>query len=253
MQLTGKRIVVTGGANGIAAATVRAYAREGARIASLDVEDDRGRQVAAAAGSAVSYYRCDVADAAQVNEVFDRAATDMGGIDVLAAVAAVEGPKAAEDLTAADLERMFRVNVYGTVYTNQAAFRHMKARGGRIINFGSGAGIRGQRGSAHYSASKGAVMSWTRTVAQEWARYGITVNSVVPAIWTRMYDAYRGHLSVHELEIHDATMKHAVPLGGRLGDPDRDIAPVMVFLAGDGPRFVTGQIFPVDGGMVMLS
>jgi NAD(P)-dependent dehydrogenase (short-subunit alcohol dehydrogenase family) len=253
MQLTGKRIVVTGGANGIAAATVRAYAREGGRVASLDVEDERGREVAAEAGPAVSYHHCDVADRATVNEVFDRVAAELGGIDVLASVAAVEGPRPAEDIGEDELERMFRVNVYGTVYTNQAAFRHMRARGGRIINFGSGAGIRGQRGSAHYSASKGAVMSWTRTVAQEWAPYGITVNSVVPAIWTRMYDSYRSHLSPEELALHDAAMRFAIPLGGKLGDADQDIAPVMVFLASDAPRFITGQIFPVDGGMVMLS
>ncbi|HZR80510.1 MAG TPA: SDR family oxidoreductase [Candidatus Binatia bacterium] len=253
MQLAGKRIVVTGGANGIAAATVRAYAREGARVASLDVEDELGRQVAAEAGPSVGYHHCDVSRRDDVFAVFDRVAGELGGIDVLANVAAVEGPKDAEHITEPELERMFRVNVYGTVYTNQAAFRHMKERGGRIINFGSGAGIRGQRGSAHYSATKGAVMSWTRTVAQEWAQYGITVNSVVPAIWTRMYDSYRRHLSEQELAIHDMAMAHVIPLGGRLGDPDRDMAPVMIFLASDAPRFITGQIFPVDGGMVMLS
>ena len=140
----------------------------------------------------------------------------------------------------------------GTLYTNQAAFRHMRARGGRIINFGSGAGIRGQRGSAHYSAAKGAVMAWTRTVAQEWARHGITVNSIVPAIWTPMYEAYRQRMSEPESTIHDLAMQHVIPLGGRLGDPERDIAPVMVFLAGDGARFITGQAIAVDGGMVML-
>jgi NAD(P)-dependent dehydrogenase (short-subunit alcohol dehydrogenase family) len=253
MQLAGKRIVVTGGANGIAAATVRAYAREGARVVSMDVEDDLGRRVAAEAGGDARYRHCDVSRRDEVMAAFEAAVGDLGGLDVLAHVAAVEGPRPAEDLEEADLERMFRVNVYGTVYTNQAAFRHMKAAGGRIINFGSGAGIRGQKGSAHYSASKGAVMSWTRTVAQEWAPYGITVNSVVPAIWTRMYDSYRRHLAPDALAIHDMAMQHAVPLGGRLGDPDRDMAPVMVFLASDAPRFVTGQIFPVDGGMVMLS
>jgi NAD(P)-dependent dehydrogenase (short-subunit alcohol dehydrogenase family) len=147
---------------------------------------------------------------------------------------------------------IFDVNVKGTLYTNQAAFKHMKERGGRIINFGSGAGIRGQAGSAHYSAAKGAVMAWTRTVAQEWAKYNITVNSVVPAIWTPMYEAWRARMSEQERTMHDLAMKHVVLLGGKLGDPDRDIAPVMVFLASDAPRFMTGQAFSVDGGMIML-
>jgi NAD(P)-dependent dehydrogenase (short-subunit alcohol dehydrogenase family) len=252
-QLSGKRIIVTGGANGIAAATVRAYAREGARVAALDVEDETGRRVAAEAGPSVSYHHCDIARRDEVFRVFAEVVAALGGLDVMANVAAVEGPKPAEDITETELDRILSVNVKGTVFTNQAAFRHMQAAGGRIINFGSGAGIRGQKGSAHYSASKGAVMSWTRTVAQEWAPYGITVNSVVPAIWTRMYDHYRESLSEQELMMHDAGMKYAIPLGGRLGDPDRDIAPVMVFLAGDGPRFMTGQLFVVDGGMVMVN
>ena len=252
MLLRGKRIIVTGGASGIAAATVRAYAREGARVASLDIDDEQGRRIATEAGPTVRYYHCDIAKRDEVFRVFDQAAADLGGLDVLVNAAAVERRTPAEDIPEAEWDFIFAVNVKGTVYTNQAAFRHLKDHGGRIINFGSGAGIRGQAGSAHYSASKAAVMAWTRVVAQEWAKYNITVNSVVPAIWTPMYDAWRAKLSDEERALHDMAMKHAVPLGGRLGDPDRDIAPVMVFLASDAPRFITGQAIPVDGGMVML-
>ncbi len=251
-QLDGKRIIVTGGASGIAAAAVRAYAREGARVASLDVDDEGGRRVAAEAGEAVHYYHCDIARRDEVFAVFDQAVAALGGLDVLANVAGVERRTPAEDIPDDEWDLVFDVNVKGTLYTNQAAFRHMKERGGRMINFGSGAAIRGQAGSAHYSASKGAVMAWTRTVAQEWAKYGITVNSIVPAIWTPMYDAWRARMSDQERMIHDMAMQHVVPLGGRLGDPDRDMAPVLVFLASDAPRFITGQAFAVDGGMIML-
>jgi NAD(P)-dependent dehydrogenase (short-subunit alcohol dehydrogenase family) len=252
MQLQGKRIVVTGGANGIAAATVRAYAREGATVWSLDVADDRGRQGAAEAGGSVTYRHCDIARRDEVFAMIDEAAQAMGGLDVLANVAAVERGTPAEDIPDDEWDLVFAVNVKGTVYTNQAAFRHLQDHGGAIINFGSGAGIRGQRGSAHYSASKAAVMAWTRTVAQEWAKYGIRVNSVVPAIWTQMYDAYRSRMSDQERAIHDMAMAHVIPLGGKLGDPDRDAAPLMVFLASDSSRFITGQAIPCDGGMVML-
>ena len=252
MLLAGRRIIVTGGASGIAAAAVRAYAREGARVASLDVNDAAGREVAAEAGSNATYYHCDVSRRAEVTSVFDRAVAALGGLDVLANVAGVERGTPAEDIPDDEWDLIFDVHARGTMLTNQAAFRHMRDHGGRIINFGSGAAVRGQRGSAHYSAAKAAVMAWTRTVAQEWARYGITVNTVVPAIWTPMYDAHRARMSAEELAIHDLTMQHVVPLGGRLGDPDRDLAPVMLFLAGDGPRFMTGQAFVVDGGMVML-
>ncbi len=251
-QLDGKRIIVTGGASGIAAAAVRAYAREGARVASLDVDDEGGRCVAAEAGEVVRYYHCDIGRRDEVFAVFDQAVAALGGLDVMANVAGVERRTPAEDIPDDEWDLVFDVNVKGTLYTNQAAFRHMKERGGRMINFGSGAAIRGQAGSAHYSASKGAVMAWTRTVAQEWAKYGITVNSIVPAIWTPMYDAWRARMSDQERMIHDMAMQHVVPLGGRLGDPDHDMAPVLVFLASDAPRFITGQAFAVDGGMIML-
>ena len=252
MQLAGKRIVVTGGASGIGAATVRAYAREGARVVALDVDDDAGEGVVADAGGGAVYRHCDISQRTEVDRTIDEAAALLGGLDVLANVAGVERGTPAEDIPDAEWDLVFATNVKGTLYTNQAAFRHLKARGGRIINFGSGAGLRGQRGSAHYSASKAAVMAWTRTVAQEWAGYGITVNSVVPAIWTPMYDRHRARMSEAERSMHDMAMAHVIPLGGKLGDPDRDMAPVMVFLAGDGCRFMTGQAIVVDGGMIML-
>jgi 2-hydroxycyclohexanecarboxyl-CoA dehydrogenase len=252
MLLQNKRAIVTGGASGIGAATVRAYVGEGARVVSLDVNVADGERVASSAGPAVAFMPCDVADRHQVSDVFERAVAQLGGLDVMANVAGVERRTPAEDIPDDEWDLVFTVNVKGTLYTNQAAFRAMRQGGGRIINFGSGAGIRGQAGSAHYSASKGAVMSWTRTVAQEWAKYNITVNSVVPAIWTPMYDAYRARMSDQERMIHDMAMQHVVPLGGKLGDPDADAGPVMVFLASDLSHFMTGQCFAVDGGMIML-
>jgi NAD(P)-dependent dehydrogenase (short-subunit alcohol dehydrogenase family) len=254
MQLRDRRIIVTGGASGIGAAAVRAFVHEGARVASLDMNDEAGRRVAAeAAGPGrVTYHHCDVTRRDEVVTVFERAAADLGGLDVLAHVAGVQRGTPAEDIGDEEWDLVFAVNVKGTLHTNQAAFRLMQAGGGRIINFGSGAGIRGQRGSAHYSAAKAAVMAWTRTAAQEWARHGITVNAIVPAMWTPMYEAHRARMSAEERTQHDLSMQHVVPLGGRLGDPDRDMAPVLVFLAGDGARFVTGQAIAVDGGMIML-
>jgi NAD(P)-dependent dehydrogenase (short-subunit alcohol dehydrogenase family) len=252
MLLENKRIIVTGGASGIGAATVRTYVREGARVVSLDVTDAAGQQVARDAGSAATFMHCDIADRRQVMDVFERAVGVLGGLDAMANVAGVERRTPAEDIADDEWNLIFDVNVKGTLLTNQAAFRHLRAGGGRIINFGSGAGIRGQAGSAHYSASKGAVMAWTRTVAQEWAKYRITVNSVVPAIWTPMYDAWRSRMSDQERMIHDMAMQHVIPLGGKLGDPDADAGPVMVFLASDLSHFMTGQCFAVDGGMIML-
>ncbi|MDX2169205.1 MAG: SDR family NAD(P)-dependent oxidoreductase [Deltaproteobacteria bacterium] len=250
MLLHGKRFIVSGGASGIGAATVRAYVREGARVVSLDVNDELGQRVARDAGA--TYLHTDIADRHALFASVERAVNLLGGLDGFANVAGVERRTPAEDIPDDEWNLVFDVNVRGTLLTNQAAFRHLKARGGRIINFGSGAGIRGQAGSAHYAASKGAVMAWTRTVAQEWAKYRITVNSVVPAIWTPMYDAWRSRMSDQERAIHDMAMQHVVPLGGKLGDPDDDMAPVMVFLASEASHFMTGQCIAVDGGMIML-
>jgi len=255
MALRDRRIIVTGGASGIAAAAVRAFARAGARVASLDVNDEMGQRAsaeAAALGGAVCYHHCDVASRAEVDDTFARAVAALGGLDVLVHAAGVERGAAAEAITDADWDTVFDVNAKGTLHTNQAAFGYLRERGGRILNVGSGAAIRGQRGAAHYAAAKAAVMAWTRTVAQEWARHGITVNAIVPAIWTPMYDAHRARMSDQERALHDLQMQYVVPLGGRLGDPERDLAPVLVFLAGDDARFITGQAIAVDGGMVML-
>jgi NAD(P)-dependent dehydrogenase (short-subunit alcohol dehydrogenase family) len=95
-------------------------------------------------------------------------------------------------------------------------------------------------------------MSWTRTVAAEWGHHGITVNSVVPAIWTPMYNEYRARLQPDELAQHDAGMRAHVPIGGKLGDAEQDLGPVMVFLASDDSHFITGQIISVNGGIGMV-
>jgi NAD(P)-dependent dehydrogenase (short-subunit alcohol dehydrogenase family) len=256
MRLEGKRAIVTGGARGIGEATVRAFVAEGARVASLDVLDALGEKVvtdASATGPGWAIYRhCDVALRSEVDAVVGAVVAELGGLDVLANVAGVERRAAAEEITDEEWELVLGVNVRGTMLTNQAAFRAMQTTGGRIINFGSDAGLGPYPYGAHYSASKGAVMAWTRTVAAEWARFGITVNSLVPAIWTPMYDEYRARLSRTEVAQHDAMMQARVPIGGKLGDPDTDLAPVMVFLASDDSHFVTGQIISVNGGSGMV-
>ncbi|MFY0522299.1 SDR family NAD(P)-dependent oxidoreductase [Archangium gephyra] len=253
MQLKDKRIIVTGGARGIGASTVRVFVAEGARVVSLDVLDELGQRVvneAHAQGPGTArYFHCDISQRASVDAAFSAATAHLGGLDVLANVAGIDHHAPAEDITDADWDRVFAVNVKGTLLTNQAAFRAMRESGGHIINFGSDAGLIPYPTAGHYSAAKGAVMAWTRTAAAEWGRYRITVNSVVPAMWTPMYEETRALMTPEQLAQHDAAMKHIIPLGGRLGDTDKHFAPVMVFLAGNGSDFITGQILSVNGGL----
>jgi NAD(P)-dependent dehydrogenase (short-subunit alcohol dehydrogenase family) len=252
MQLDGLGIIVTGAANGIGAATLAAYVREGARVAALDVEDEPGRERTAPLGDRARYFHCDVSRKSEVDAAFEAAVGWLGRLDVLAHVAAIERGGPAESISEEDWAAVLGVNLMGTVFTNQAAFRHMKERGGRIINFGSGGAVRGQVGSSHYAASKGGVQAFTRTVAAEWGGYGITVNAVAPGAWTRMYDTYLDRLGEAGREMAIQAMRRMIPIGGKLGDPERDIAPVMVFLASSAAHFITGQLIAVDGGMVML-
>jgi NAD(P)-dependent dehydrogenase (short-subunit alcohol dehydrogenase family) len=257
VQLKDRRIIATGVARGIGAATLRAYVAEGAKVAALDVLDDQAEALverlnAAGPGSA-SYHHCDVSDRAQTKSVIDQAVAELGGLDALVHIAGVELTGPAETIDDAHWDLMFQVNARGTLNTNQAVFPHLKARGGQIINFASSAGVRGLPGAAAYSASKGAVLGWSRTAALEWARYGITVNAIAPGMWTPMYEGHRASMSNSELAAHDEQMRYRVPLGGKLGDPDRDLAPVMVFLVTPGAHFITGQTLPIDGGMLMLT
>lgn len=255
MQLQGRRIIVTGGARGIGAATVRAYAAEGASVVSIDVLDDEGRDVAEKATvegpGSVRYLHCDVSSREQVDATFDTAVAELGGLDVLAAIAGVERGGPAEEVDEETFDFIFRINVLGTILLNQAAHRHMKDTGGNIINVGSDAGLAGYRGLSLYGASKGAVMAWTRNAALEWGPLGIAVNSLVPAIWTPMYQEHRDRMTPDELASHDAVMGRNIVMGGRLGDPERDLRPTMVFLATEGSRFITGQLVNVNGGVGM--
>lgn len=252
MQLAGKRIIVTGGARGIGAAIVAAYIAEGAHVISFDVDISQEPLTGEGSGWAKSQI-CDISDSASVNEAFDLATDQLGGLDVLVNAAGIAPNATAEEIALDEWERVFAVNTRGTFLTNRAAFKHMRQDGGRIINFASAAGVGGQPGKAHYAASKGAVLAWTRTVAREWGPHGITVNAIAPAIWTPMYDATRASMSEVQLKQHDAFMASLIPIGGQLGDASCDLAPVLIFLAGEGSRFITGQTLMVDGGMLMLS
>jgi 2-hydroxycyclohexanecarboxyl-CoA dehydrogenase len=255
VRLDGLRVIVTGGSSGIGASAVASFVREGARVVALGTNDERGRAVVQAAegsGSA-EFARCDVRDRDAVRAAFAQAAGTLGGIDALVHAAGVRTEAPAEEISDADWEHVMQSNVRGTFVTNQEVFPYLRANGGgRILNFASGAGLYPYVGAAHYSASKAAVAAWTRTVAHEWGRHGITANAVNPAMWTPIYEAKRAHMNAEELTAHDAVMSVRIPMGGKLGDPARDLDPVLVFLLSDAARFITGQIVAVDGGLVPL-
>lgn len=249
-DIAGLRVIITGGASGMGEATVRNFARNGARLVSMDVSVDAGEAIAAQAGA--SFVHCDVSDEASVQAAFAKAADLLGGLDVLIHAAGVAPGAPAEAITLSGWEKVFAINARGTFLTNQTAFGYLKDGGGRIINFASAAGVSGLPNKAHYSATKGAVISWTRTIAKEWGQYGITANCIAPAIETPMYLKTRSLMTAEALALLDAKLLADMPIDGKLGDPDRDLMPLMRFLSGAGSRFITGQIFAVDGGITMV-
>jgi NAD(P)-dependent dehydrogenase (short-subunit alcohol dehydrogenase family) len=229
---------------------------EGARVYALDTNEVLGIQSVEAANrtgpGTAKFLRTDVSDRGSVDAAFAKAADDLGGLDVLAHVAGVHRHAPTHDVPDELLSWIFAVNVNGTIYTNGAAYRYMKGTGGTIINFGSESGLTAEANNAVYGASKAAVHTWTRSIAREWGRYGIRVNAVLPYVVTPMYASFRAALSPEELAAHDRSTADQIPLGGRFGDPAVDLAPVLVFLAGDGSKFITGQLLPVDGGLISV-
>ena len=251
MDLTEKRIIVTGCASGMGAATVRAYVEAGAQVVGMDISETAGNEVCAAAegSGTVTFLPVDVADTERVQAAFGAAVDLMGGLDALAHPAAIHAGNSASDVSAADWDHLFAVNVRGTMLTNQTAHKYLKtAGGGAIVNFGSISGQRPEPGAAAYSATKGAVHAWTRTAAGTWGADNVRVNAVLPAIRTPMFLAAKEGISEEQLTEKYWRNEQSIALGQEYGDPDRDLGPVMVFLASDASRFISGQLIPVDGG-----
>jgi 3-oxoacyl-[acyl-carrier protein] reductase len=245
MKLDGKRIIVCGASRGIGKSAVDTYVAEGAAVVAMDI---RPFHTDVSGPGEVHFVECDVGSREQVDAAFDQAAGILGGLDVMAVTAAIEAPTLAAEISEELLERVMRVNVGGTVYTNQAAYRLMKPQGnGAIINFGADSGLQPAIRSGAYGTSKGAVHTWTQLVAGEWGPDGIRANAVLPAVWTEMGDERREQLSPEDLAAWEDEWKERFRLGGKPGDMEKDVAPVMVFLASDASRFISGQLFAVNG------
>jgi 2-hydroxycyclohexanecarboxyl-CoA dehydrogenase len=251
-DISNKKIIVTGGASGIAEAAVREFARQGAEVVSFDVNADAGERVASEASAAgpgrVAFRHVDVSHRSEVFENVAWAAREMGSVDALLNIAGIERRAVIEDMTEEELDLVLNVNLKGTFFTNQAVFPFLKEHGGSIINVGSDVGLVPYPMGAHYSASKGGVMAFTRCAAAAWGQHHIRVNSLVPAVMTPMEVTHRSRLTPEELAAHLAMFNERIPLGGELGDPTTDLAPVLSFLVSDASKFITGQIISVNGG-----
>jgi NAD(P)-dependent dehydrogenase (short-subunit alcohol dehydrogenase family) len=255
-RLDGRVALITGGASGIGAAAVRLFAAEGAAVAVLDRDGDAAARLVESLGDGAAralVMAADVTDRAAVEEATARAAATFGRIDVVynnAGVPVGFGPVA--DLTAADWNLSLAVNVTGTLYCTQAALPHLRsAGGGSIVNQSSVAALVGIPGLAAYSASKGAVVALTRTLAAELAPEGIRVNVIcagtVDTPMARPLLVARGR---GDVELGAKLTAERYPIG-RIGTPE-EIARAALFLASDESSFVTGAVLTADGGMTIV-
>ncbi|MDY8109377.1 L-iditol 2-dehydrogenase [Fulvimarina sp. 2208YS6-2-32] len=252
MKLDGKVAVVTGGAQGIGAAMVRAYVDEGATVMIADVSMDRAEALAGELGERASAVRLDVRDRASIDAMVSEAVARHGGIDILVNNAAIFDMGPFLEITEESYDRQFAVNVKGTLFTLQAVARHMVETGrrGKIINMASQAGRRGEALVGVYCASKAAVISLTQSAGLALAKQGINVNAIAPGVVdTPMWDEVDMLFARYE-NLEKGEKKRQVGIDvplGRMGVPD-DYRGIAVFLASRDSDYVTAQTYNVDGG-----
>jgi 2-hydroxycyclohexanecarboxyl-CoA dehydrogenase len=244
MRLEGRRALVTGGASGIGAAISRRLAAEGAEVVIGDVNLDGAREIGADIGAEAALL--DVADPGASASVVDA----HGPFQILVNNAGTDDFAFFTDMTPERWRRLLAINLEGVFACTHAVLPAMQEGGyGRIVSIASEAGRVGSKGSAVYSAAKGGVIAFTKTIARENARFGINANAIAPGqIDTPLLNAARTLGDVGERIIE--TMRQATQMR-RLGEPE-EVAAAVAFLASDDASFVTGETLGVSGGLGMV-
>lgn len=247
-RLSGRIALVTGAASGIGAGIARGFAAEGADLALVDLVDEAAAapvlDAARALGAQVSYHRTDVSDETAVRAMAAQAVDEHGRVDVLVNNAGIFTQSLLEDMPVADWDRVLAVNLRGTFLCTRVLIGPMLERGwGRVINIASQLGQIGGSEVVHYSASKGAVIAFTKALAREVARRGVLVNAIAPGpIQTPLLDG--------ETPAWRAAKLAELPIG-RFGEVS-EVVPSAVLLASEDGSYYVGQTLGPNGGDVML-
>jgi D-sorbitol dehydrogenase (acceptor) len=254
-RLDGKSALITGSARGIGRAFAEAYVREGARVAIADIDIARARQTASEIGEAAIAVELDVTSQDSIDAAVAATVEAFGQIDILINNAAVFTAAPIVEIDRADYQRVFDINMAGTLFTLQAVARHMIDRGikGRIINMASQAGRRGEPLVAVYCATKAAVISLTQSAGLNLIGHGINVNAIAPGVvdgehWDGV-DAFFAKYEGKAPGQKKREVGEAVPYG-RMGRAE-DLTGMAVFLASDEADYIVAQCYNVDGGQWM--
>lgn len=246
MRLQGKTALVTGAASGFGRGIAETFAREGARVAIVDLNAEGAREVAGAIGGAAIALTCDVSKAEDVNRAVEDTRAAFGGLDIVVNNAGWTNPnRPLMETDEATFRKIYDINVLSIFHMVKAMVPHWRAEGGGVmINIGSTAGIRPRPGLTWYNSSKGAVNLMSRSLAAELAPDNIRVNCIAPVMGaTALLEQFMG---VPDTPENRAKFVATIPLG-RMSTP-RDIANAALYLASDEADFITGVVLEVDGG-----
>lgn len=247
MQLKDRVAIVTGAGQGIGAAVAAAYAREGAKVAVIDLNLDAAQRIAAdiveRGGEAIGI-ACDVSNREQVDAMAGEVEKRWGRIDILVNNAGITRTAMLNKMTGEQWQQVLNVHLNGAFNCLQAVVGGMiERRYGRILYITSTAGVLGTIGQINYSAAKAGILGMTKSTAKELARYNITANAIAPGAATPMTETIRTDDRFKEKYLD------RIPLG-RWAEPE-EITPVFVFFASDASSYVTGQVLAADGGMTI--
>ena len=254
-RLDRKIAVVTGAGSGIGRAIAKTFALAGAHVFIFERDPIGGNETLntiANTGGRASFIECDVTSAASVASSFERISADAPRLDILVNNAGIAHVGNVERTSEADLDRVYAVNVKGVYLCSQAAVKTMvRSGGGVILNLASIASLIGLTDRFAYSMSKGAVLTMTRSIAVDYIKQGIRCNCICPArVHTPFVDGYlRDNYPGREQEMF-RTLSEYQPLG-RMGTPD-EVAALALYLCSDEASFVTGQAYPIDGGVLVF-